>query len=146
MRWSRKQSKPSPSTIFSEYCTTSSVHGVRYFSDPERTLCEKFWWVVMFAVSVAGCAMLIESSRQKWNQTPIVMNFENQPVSVTDIPFPSVTICPPGKISKSLYDFDGEVREIEESGVYDNAYGFGYHLKMVLKFKVYFFVAGRITF
>ncbi|XP_062698804.1 pickpocket protein 28-like [Aedes albopictus] len=121
MRWFRTKSKPPSSTIFGEYCATSSVHGVRYFSDPERTWCEKFWWIVMFFVSVVGCAMLIESSWQKWNLTPIVMNFENQPISVTDIPFPSVTICPPGKISKSLYDFDGEVREIEENGVYDNA-------------------------
>lgn len=95
-----RKTKPPSRTIFGEYCATSSVHGVRYFSDPERTLCEKFWWIVMFFASVGGCAMLIDSAWKQWKQMPIVVNFENQLISVTDIPFPAFTICPAGKTSK----------------------------------------------
>ncbi|KXJ80275.1 hypothetical protein RP20_CCG025753 [Aedes albopictus] len=121
MRWFRRKSASTTKTIFGEYCATSSVHGVRYFSDPERTLCEKFWWIVMFLVSVGGCVKLIESTWLKWNLTPIVVNFENQPISVTEIPFPSFTICPPGKISKSMYNFAKEVKQIRKSGALANA-------------------------
>ncbi|KXJ71194.1 hypothetical protein RP20_CCG021274 [Aedes albopictus] len=123
MRWFRKKSASTTKTIFGEYCATSSVHGVRYFSDPERTLCEKFWWIVMFLVSVGGCVKLIESTWLKWNLTPIVVNFENQPISVTEIPFPSFTICPPGKISKLMYNFAKEAKQIRNSGAHANAYG-----------------------
>nr|XP_029712125.1 sodium channel protein Nach-like [Aedes albopictus] len=121
MRWFRKKSKSPSKTIFNEYCATSSVHGVRYFSDPERTMCEKFWWIVMFLVSVGGCVKLIGSTWQKWNLTPIVVNYENQPISITEIPFPSITICPPGRISKSMYNFGKEANQIRQSGAYENA-------------------------
>ncbi|XP_021709992.1 sodium channel protein Nach [Aedes aegypti] len=117
----RSNAKPHSRTIFGEYCSTSSVHGVRYFSDPERTICEKFWWIVMFVVSVSGCVVLIWSTWQKWILAPIVMNFENQPIPVTEIPFPSFTICPPGKVSKSMYDFGKEAKELKSSGSYANA-------------------------
>lgn len=75
----------------------------------------------MFVVSVSGCVVLIWSTWQKWTLTPIVMNFENQPIPVTEIPFPSFTICPPGKVPKSLYNFGKEIKKLNSNRSYANA-------------------------
>ncbi|XP_019525011.3 pickpocket protein 28-like [Aedes albopictus] len=97
--------------LFLEYCSNSSVHGVRYFGCRERSLCEKFWWVVVFVLSVGSCVMLILKTYQKWDQTPVIVSFNEKSTPVWQIPFPAVTICPQTKVKSEILNFSRDFGE-----------------------------------
>uniref|UniRef100_A0A182HXE9 Uncharacterized protein n=1 Tax=Anopheles arabiensis TaxID=7173 RepID=A0A182HXE9_ANOAR len=90
--------------VFREYCTNSSIHGVRYFDRDERTTCERFWWLVVFLLSMLGCGVMIYKTYMKWNQTPIIVTFSEKTTPVRDIYFPAITICPETKYLNSTMD------------------------------------------
>ncbi|XP_065075657.1 pickpocket protein 28-like [Ochlerotatus camptorhynchus] len=97
--------------LFLEYCSNSSVHGVRYFGCRERSVCEKFWWVVVFVLSVGSCAMLIHKTYQKWDQTPVIVSFNEKSTPVWQIPFPAVTICPQTKVKSGMLNFSQDFND-----------------------------------
>ncbi|XP_062558313.1 pickpocket protein 28-like [Armigeres subalbatus] len=97
--------------LFLEYCSNSSVHGVRYFGCRERSICEKFWWVVVFVLSVGSCAMLILKTYQKWEQTPVIVSFNEKSTPVWQIPFPAVTICPQTKVKSGMMNFSKDYND-----------------------------------
>lgn len=48
----------------------------------------------MFLVMTCICLTLTWESYSKWKDSPIMMSPDSQFSSVSDIPFPAVTICP----------------------------------------------------
>ncbi|XP_058464040.1 pickpocket protein 28-like [Malaya genurostris] len=84
-------------TLSTEFCDNSSIHGVRYFADRKVIWCEKFWWILVFTLSVGSCGLLIQQTYRKWNESPVIVSFVERPTSVWQIPFPAVTICPEAK-------------------------------------------------
>ncbi|XP_053658997.1 pickpocket protein 28-like [Anopheles marshallii] len=98
--------------VFREYCANSSIHGVRYFDRDERTSCERFWWLVVFLLSMAGCGVMIYKTYVKWNQVPIIVTFSEKTTPVWDMHFPAITICPETKISVAKFNFTAEVNDL----------------------------------
>nr|XP_049464936.1 pickpocket protein 28-like [Anopheles coluzzii] len=95
--------------VFREYCANSSIHGVRYFDRDERTACERFWWLVVFLLSMLGCCVMIYKAYVKWNQTPIIVTFSEKTTPVWDIHFPSITICPETKVYARTLNLTAEM-------------------------------------
>ncbi|XP_061515661.1 sodium channel protein Nach-like [Anopheles gambiae] len=107
--------------VFREYCANSSIHGVRYFDRDERTACERFWWLVVFLLSMLGCCVMIYKTYVKWNQTPIIVTFSEKTTPVWDIHFPAITICPETKVPANKLNFTAEMNALLEDYHDNNA-------------------------
>uniref|UniRef100_A0A182J6D0 Uncharacterized protein n=1 Tax=Anopheles atroparvus TaxID=41427 RepID=A0A182J6D0_ANOAO len=103
--WDKGNFRRGIKSLFLEYCSNSSVHGVRYFGCKRRTAFEKVWWVVVFLLSVYGCGRLIQNIYRKWEQTPVIVSFAEKSTPVWQIPFPAVTICPETKARYKYLNF-----------------------------------------
>uniref|UniRef100_A0A182ML87 Pickpocket n=1 Tax=Anopheles culicifacies TaxID=139723 RepID=A0A182ML87_9DIPT len=101
--------------VFQEYCANSSIHGVRYFDRDERPSCERFWWIVAFLLSMAGCGIMIYKTYVKWNQVPIIVTFSEKTTPVWEMQFPAITICPETKMSVAKLNFTAEINALLES-------------------------------
>uniref|UniRef100_A0A182RXW0 Pickpocket n=1 Tax=Anopheles funestus TaxID=62324 RepID=A0A182RXW0_ANOFN len=106
--------------VFQEYCANSSIHGVRYFSRDERTSCERFWWLVAFLLSMAGCGVMIYKTYVKWNEVPIIVTFSEKTTSAWDMQFPAITICPETKMSSEKLNFTAEINSLREMYLHTN--------------------------
>ncbi|XP_058461711.1 pickpocket protein 28-like [Malaya genurostris] len=91
--------------LFLEYCSNSTIHGIKYFACKRRTIYEKIWWIVMFFVSLYGCGRLIQNVYRKWEQTPVIVSFSEKSTPIWQIPFPAVTICPETKVKSQYLNF-----------------------------------------
>lgn len=91
------------SNTFDEYTRNSTIHGFRYMAS-NRRMCEKFFWILVFAISFATCTITILSLWLRWDNNPVVVTFDEVITDVSQIPFPAITICPSSKVNKSDVD------------------------------------------
>ncbi|GLV34808.1 pickpocket 26 [Carabus blaptoides fortunei] len=101
----RKCTKRFVSKIFCEYCSNTSIHGIGYLGADDTCMTEKIWWLIVFTLSVVVCAILINKTWTKWQNTPVIMTFSHTQTPIWEIPFPAVTICPVNKVQQSLYNY-----------------------------------------
>lgn len=47
----------------------------------------------------------IYSIWEKWQDNLVVINFSHESMFIGDVPFPSITICPMSKFSKSKFNY-----------------------------------------
>ncbi|XP_062558078.1 pickpocket protein 28-like [Armigeres subalbatus] len=116
MSTNRPQSKTPARTLLQEYCSNSSIHGVRYFHREGQSSCESGWWIVVFLLSVCSCGFLINKIYQKWDETPVIVSFHEKTTPVWKIPFPAVTICPRTKWTSSWLNFSEEFEIMKHHG------------------------------
>lgn len=60
----------------------------------------RIWWIIAFGMSVLLCNYYIISIYFNWRANLVTVNFAEKEVSVSEIPFPTVTICPQTKFYK----------------------------------------------
>lgn len=80
----------------------------------------RFWWLVVFLLSLLGCGVMIHKTYEKWNQAPIIVTFSEKPTPVWDIHFPAVTICPETKVAASSLNFTAEINVLANDTHYGN--------------------------
>jgi acid-sensing ion channel, other len=90
--------------LVSDFLDNSSIHGFKYIGDKNRPWFERILWIVIFLISFSGCCKLIFDVHQKFDQNPVIVTFDEKPTSISEIPFPAVTICPAPKSQKKLYN------------------------------------------
>ncbi|XP_058985354.1 pickpocket protein 28-like [Musca domestica] len=102
----RKNVRESLKEIFNEYCSNTSLHGVKYFGQ-ERPWKEICFWLGIFTLSFYFSSQTIRKVYQKWNDTPVIVTFSERSTPVSDIPFPAITICPEirGRVPKDGPNF-----------------------------------------
>ncbi|KAK2577458.1 hypothetical protein KPH14_003562 [Odynerus spinipes] len=88
-----------------EYILENSLHGVPYFADPTRPLCERGVWFVLTMASVGATIFTIITIWNKFQEEPTVTGLDTE-VSDVEITFPQVFVC-----------FDGN--KLNYSGVND---------------------------
>ncbi|KXJ72524.1 hypothetical protein RP20_CCG017786 [Aedes albopictus] len=76
-----------------------------YIGARRRSLVERLWWIAVFVLSIYGCAKLIENVYEKWNNHPVIVTFDEQPLPAWSLPFPAVTICPQAMIRSKFMNF-----------------------------------------
>ncbi|XP_037296672.1 pickpocket protein 28-like [Manduca sexta] len=105
---SQKQSKRSKKAIlgeqFEDFTKNTSLHGLRFITEREATIVEKMFWLILFLVSMGVCLYQIRNVWIKWDSSPVIVSINERLVPVSEVPFPSITICPQRKISKH-YDY-----------------------------------------
>lgn len=105
----RKRQKLLINELFLDYAKNSTLHGLRYIAEKGLTIIEKLFWVFTFVVSIILCSFLIKNVYMKWKESPVIVTVSERLVSVGEIPFPSVTICPQIKSKASVYNISKEV-------------------------------------
>ncbi|XP_046434381.1 pickpocket protein 19-like [Neodiprion fabricii] len=81
------------------YCTKSSLHGLRYIVEPGAHWMERLIWTIVFTFFLICTVVVISklSSRFQTAQTSTVVETTQYPVS--ELPFPSVTLCPSNRVN-----------------------------------------------
>lgn len=81
-----------------DYLSNSTIHGLNYFGDRRRHWIERTFWIMTFTVSMVGCFFMVHKTYAKWQQSPIINTQEDKFTPISEIPFPTVTLCPATKI------------------------------------------------
>ena len=76
------------------------VHNNCFIVITQSFLC-RFWWICIISISVYICGLLIKSTWQKWEDTPVFVSMSQKSVPLQNIPFPAVTICPGYQFNKN---------------------------------------------
>jgi Amiloride-sensitive sodium channel len=65
--------------IFFDYTEHSTIHGISYIAEKNRSWCDRIWWIVAFCASVLGCGKLIFDA---WQINPIIIGFTGKPTPI----------------------------------------------------------------
>lgn len=87
-----------------EYCSKTTIHGVRYFSERNRHWTERCWWIIAIGASMWFCGFSIQNVWKKWGENPVSMSVFERQIPISRIPFPTVTICPEIKTKRMKFD------------------------------------------
>ncbi|EZA54394.1 pickpocket protein 28 isoform X1 [Ooceraea biroi] len=87
--------------FFQQYCANSSLHGLRYVGDSSLSAVERIFWLISFLAALIIVTIYIYFIYQRWTHSPIIIALSPEPVSLTEFPFPSVTICNMNHVKKS---------------------------------------------
>ena len=58
-------------------------------------------WLIIYSTLLSGTSVYIIDIYQQWQNKPIVINYADQHTSISEIPFPALTVCPLTKVSIS---------------------------------------------
>ncbi|CAO1421220.1 unnamed protein product [Diamesa serratosioi] len=104
---------------FSDYSSKTSIHGIQYLGDEEGHWFEKVFWIVVFVISFSGCSYLIKQTYDKWNDSPVIVSFDQEYTPIWKIPFPAVTICPEAKFQSKFLNISNVFNIIRNSSIDD---------------------------
>ncbi|XP_001357382.2 pickpocket protein 28 [Drosophila pseudoobscura] len=88
-----------------EYSKSTTIHGIRYLFEVHRPIYEKVYWLFFTCISVYFAISLIWDTYLKWQDSPVILGFDETLVPVHKIPFPTITICPEIKMERNLFDY-----------------------------------------
>ncbi|OAD59290.1 Sodium channel protein Nach, partial [Eufriesea mexicana] len=71
-----------------QYCTNSTLHGLRYIGDSNLSIVLTASYYIWFLY-------------KKWTSSPIIISLSPESASLNEFPFPSVTICNMNNVRKS---------------------------------------------
>ncbi|XP_017753882.1 PREDICTED: pickpocket protein 28-like [Eufriesea mexicana] len=84
-----------------QYCTNSTLHGLRYIGDSNLSIGERIFWIISFSLAVLTASYYIWFLYKKWTSSPIIISLSPESASLNEFPFPSVTICNMNNVRKS---------------------------------------------
>ena len=79
-----------------EFAEHTSVHGVGYVADKKVPLFSNLLWASVCLLSMGLAIYLSVESYNQWQEKPVITTLKNTAKPVTEIPFPTVTICGSG--------------------------------------------------
>ncbi|XP_055320679.1 pickpocket protein 28 [Sitodiplosis mosellana] len=78
---------------FHQYLLNTTLHGLKYVGDRTITRFERIFFTLMFLLVVILSVVFITNVYRKWDESPIIITLNSETTSITQIPFPAVTIC-----------------------------------------------------
>jgi amiloride-sensitive sodium channel len=64
----------------------------------------RVFWSVAFILATITAGYFIRIVYNKWDETPVIVSIAARTTSLTDIPFPAVTVCTVNKARKTKAD------------------------------------------
>ncbi|XP_055305956.1 pickpocket protein 28-like, partial [Sitodiplosis mosellana] len=101
--------------VLKEFCSNSTIHGVRYFTERRRHWTERCFWFIAIGLSFWYCLVSIQDMWIKWRACPVSMSFNEKDAPISAIPFPTVTICPETKAFKNKFEINPVYDSLMES-------------------------------
>lgn len=104
-RLRRRRQRLLVSEVLVEYARNSTLHGLRYVAERRLPVFEKIFWLVTFVASLSMCSYHISNVYVKWQTSPVIVTVSEKLVPVSEVPFPSVTICPQIKSKATVFNY-----------------------------------------
>ncbi|XP_055321187.1 pickpocket protein 28-like isoform X2 [Sitodiplosis mosellana] len=98
--------------VWSEFCTHSSIHCISYFVDRKRHWIERVWWICAFLLLVCLCINSIFSVWWRWRENLVIISLSHKPMSIGEVPFPAMTICPETKTCARIFNYTDVYRSM----------------------------------
>lgn len=90
---------------FKEFCAYSSIHGVRHLYNP--VWYEKIIFNICIIGSIVACILIMRLVRYERLERPIILSYDEKSMTIKEIPFPAITVCPQVKASHRKFDCAG---------------------------------------
>ncbi|XP_061390871.1 pickpocket protein 28-like [Musca vetustissima] len=100
----KRESSVNLKQVFSEnteeFCTHSTLHGLKYVVDEQLYPGERIFFALSFVAVVLLSIFFIRDVYAKWRSTPVIVGISPQPSFIVNEPFPAVTFCNLNQASK----------------------------------------------
>ena len=97
---------------FSEFSERTSLHGLQYLGDAKTHPLKKLFWFAVILSSVICAAILIYYNTVVFRSSTVLVSVETMTAPLSEIYFPSVTVCNINQARKSFFN---------ELGISENA-------------------------
>ena len=105
-REDRPRSVKNMARVAQKYLESTSIHGLQFWGDHHPTnWFENSFWVVFVVGSWATGIGLIGTTIAWWVASPLIVTITSDPISISEVPFPSFTVCNMNKVLKSKVDY-----------------------------------------
>ena len=95
--------------FFRDFLESSTIHGLVHISTAKsKTL--KALWVAIVVACFAIAIHMINDSYNEWQESPVSTTITTHPI--TDLEFPTVTVCPPRGSNTALNHLLGKVKDV----------------------------------
>ena len=85
-----------------EFAEHTSVHGVGYVADKKVPIFSNLLWASVCLLSMSLAIYLSVETYNQWQERPVITTLRNTAKPVTEIPFPTVTICGSGLFMENV--------------------------------------------
>ena len=120
----RPMSAMNMARVAQKYLESTSIHGLQFWGDHHPTnWFENSFWVVFVVGSWATGTWMIGSTLAWWLASPLMVTINSDPISISEVPFPSFTICNMNKVLKTKVEMiDREVAKTNVSHLHHKYY------------------------
>ena len=77
--------------LFAKFCSSSTIHGT-YFCIASGSALSRCVWGLIVCLGIVSAGWIIHSSFDAWQKHPVITSVRQ--VSIEEIHFPAVTVCP----------------------------------------------------
>ena len=95
--------------ILKEFLDNSTIHGLVHISTA-KSRASRAAWVAIVVACFAFAIYMIVSSYKKWQESPVSTTITTHPI--TELEFPTVTVCPPWGSNTALNHLLHKVRDV----------------------------------
>ncbi|XP_021936739.1 pickpocket protein 19-like isoform X2 [Zootermopsis nevadensis] len=81
-----------------DYCENTSLHGMKYIAQRDRHWYERVLWSLLCTIAASGTMYLSAVSWQRFANSPTMSVIESTNFPISNIPFPSVTLCDANRV------------------------------------------------
>lgn len=74
-------------------------------TDRRRPVLERIFWICVFLLSLFSCGRFINDAWNKWEENPVIINYNQKSTYVLEVPFPAITICPETKTRRKIFNY-----------------------------------------
>ena len=92
-----------------EFLESSTVHGLAHISSAKSRAARVAWFAIVLACFAIAIHM-ITSSYKEWQESPVSTTITTHPI--TELDFPTVTVCPPRGSNTALNHLVGKVKDV----------------------------------
>ena len=89
---------------FHEFCNHTSLHGWRYLADSKISHPKNIFWFLILCISISGASFLIYHNTLTFRNATIITTVETMTAPLSEIFFPSITVCNINQARKSFFD------------------------------------------
>ena len=83
-----------------QYALSSSAHGLSYIAEDGSLLIERIFWIFVTTLAISFTAFQTAHLYIQWKDDPVVTSLDTVALSIEEIEFPAVTICPQGSVKQ----------------------------------------------
>lgn len=98
--------------VFNDFCHTTSIHGMKYLTGQSHWL-ERTIWIAIYAFALWFCGSLVWERYKRWEKNPVIISFDKRFESISEVPFPAVTICSETKSIKKVFNYTQVLNEMK---------------------------------